>query len=344
MSRHHPFLLLVQARMRELAREPEVIFWVFIFPILLAVGLGIAFRNKPPDQIVVGVVETAGSRTILAALTPADGFVVQVVSPAEAAQRLRLGKISIVVVPGASYEYRYDPTRPDSVLARQKVHDALQRAAGRADPVEVRDTLITEPGARYIDFLIPGLLGMNIMSGGMWGVGFHIVDMRTRKLLKRLIATPMKRTHFLGAIMTSRIILVLAEMVLLLAFGRLIFHLVIQGSLWTITLLAVLGAFVFSGLGLLVASRTAKIETASGLMNLVMLPMFVFSGIFFSSDRFPATIHPFVKALPLTALNDALRATILEGADLPSQAGHVLILLAWGVLSFAFALKIFRWN
>jgi ABC transporter DrrB family efflux protein len=317
---------------------------VFIFPILLAVGLGIAFRNKPPDQIAVGVVETAGSRTILAALTPADGFVVQVVSPAEAAQRLRLGKISIVVVPGTSYEYRYDPTRPDSVLARQKVHDALQRAAGRADPVEVKETLTTEPGARYIDFLIPGLLGMNIMSGGMWGVGFHIVDMRTRKLLKRLIATPMKRTHFLGAIMTSRIILVLAEMVLLLAFGRLIFHLVIQGSLWTITLLAILGAFVFSGLGLLVASRTAKIETASGLMNLVMLPMFVFSGIFFSSDRFPTAIHPLVKALPLTALNDALRATILEGADLPSQAGHVLILLAWGVLSFAFALKIFRWN
>jgi len=144
--------------------------------------------------------------------------------------------------------------------------------------------------------------------------------------------------------MTSRMILVFAEMALLLFFGWLVFHLVIQGSLLTITLLAVLGAFVFSGLGLLVASRTAKIETASGLMNLVMLPMFVCSGIFFSPDRFPAAVRPLIEALPLTALNDALRATILEGAGLPSQAGRIAIMLAWGVTSFVVALKIFRWN
>jgi ABC-2 type transport system permease protein len=344
MSGRHPFLLLILARMRELMREPEVVFWVFIFPILLAIGLGMAFRNKPPDEIVVGVVEAEGSGPVLAALSPSHGFVAETVSDAEAAKRLRLGKVALVVVPGATYEYRYDPTRPDSVLARQRVHDALQRAAGRADPVAVKETLITEPGARYIDFLIPGLLGMNIMSGGMWGVGFLLVDMRTRRLLKRLIATPMKRTDFLGAIMTSRIILVLAEMALLLIFGRLIFHLVVQGSLWTVILLAVLGAFVFAGLGLLVASRTARIETASGLMNIVMLPMFVFSGIFFSSDRFPAAMQPFVKALPLTALNDALRAAILEGADLSSQAGRVLVMLVWGVVASVVALKLFRWN
>jgi len=344
MRGRHPFLLLVLARMRELMREPEVVFWVFIFPILLAIGLGIAFRNKQPDQVVVAVVEADGSGPIVAALSPANGFVAETVSADEAAKRLRLGKVALVVVPGAEYEYRYDPTRPDSVMARHLVDDALQRAAGRIDPVKGRETLVTEPGARYIDFLIPGLLGMNIMSGGMWGVGFLLVDMRTRKLLKRLIATPMKRTDFLGAIMTSRIILVLTEMTLLLIFGRLIFHLVVQGSLWTVIVLAVLGAFVFAGLGLLVASRTARIETASGLMNIVMLPMFVFSGIFFSSDRFPAAIQPFVKALPLTALNDALRAAILEGADLASQAGRILIMLVWGVVAFVVALRLFRWN
>jgi ABC-2 type transport system permease protein len=344
MSRRHPFVLLVLARMRELMREPEVVFWVFVFPILLAVFLGVAFRNKPPDRIVVGVVSVDGSEKVVSALRPQDGFLVETFPAAEAADRLRLGKLALVVVPGASYEYRYDPTRPDSVLARQKVHDALERAAGRADPVPVRETLVTEPGARYIDFLIPGLLGMNIMSGGMWGVGFLIVDMRSRKLLKRLIATPMRRADFLGAIMTSRMILVFAEMALLLFFGWLLFHLVIRGSLVTITLLAVLGAFVFSGMGLLVACRTAKIETASGLMNLVMLPMFVCSGIFFSPDRFPAAVQPLVKALPLTALNDALRAAVLEGADLPSQTARIAILLAWGIASFAVALKIFRWS
>src|SRR5258706_9632457 len=260
MTRRPPFLLLVLARMRELMREPEVVFWVFIFPILLAIGLGIAFRNKQPDQIAVAVVEADGSGPIVAALSPANGFVSEAVPAAEAAKRLRLGKVALVIVPGAEYEYRYDPTRPDSVLARQRVHDTLERAAGRADPVTVRETLITEPGARYIDFLIPGLLGMNIMSGGMWGVGFLLVDMRTRRLLKRLIATPMRRADFLGAIMTSRMILVLGEMALLLFFGWLVFRLVIQGALLTSTLLAGLGAFVFSGLGLRVACPTSTIE------------------------------------------------------------------------------------
>jgi len=344
MSRRHPFLLLTLARLRELMREPEVVFWVFVFPILLAVGLGVAFRNKPPDEVIVGVVAADGSDRLVAVLKPQDGFRVTTIAASEAADRLRLGKVALVVVPGPSYEYRYDPTRPESVLARQRVHDALERAAGRADPVAVRETLVTEPGARYIDFLIPGLLGMNIMSGGMWGVGFMLVEMRSRKLLKRMIATPMRRSHFLGAIMASRMILVFGEMTLLLIFGWIVFHLAIRGSLLTITLLSILGAFVFSGMGLLVASRTAKIETASGLMNLVMLPMFVCSGIFFSPDRFPAAAQPFVNTLPLTLLNDALRATILEGASLASQAGRVAVLLAWGIASFAAGLRIFRWN
>jgi len=344
MSDRHPFVELFLARLREFAREPEVIFWVFGFPILLAVGLGIAFRNKPPDEIVVGVVDASGFEDTLRALPPAAGFRAERVSESEGVQRLRLGKVAIVVVPGSPVEYRFDATRPESVFARQRVDDALQRAAGRADLLPVREKLSTEPGARYIDFLIPGLLGMNIMSGGMWGVGFVIVEMRSRKLLKRLIATPMRRGHFLGAMMASRMLMVFGEMILLLAFGWLVFGMVVQGPIWIIALLSLLGAFVFSGLGLLVASRARKIETVSGLMNLVMLPMFVLSGIFFSADRFPAAVQPFVKALPLTALNDALRAVILEGADLSSQWARLLLLAGWGAVSFLLALRVFRWT
>ncbi len=203
---------------------------------------------------------------------------------------------------------------------------------------------MTEPGARYIDFLIPGLLGMNIMSGGMWGVGFVLVEMRTRKMLKRLAATPMRRADFFGAMMTSRMALVFGEMVLLLVFGWLVFGLLIRGSLLAIAFLVLLGASVFSGLGLLVASRARKIETVSGLINLVMLPMFVFSGIFFSSERFPAVLQPFIKALPLTALNDSLRAVILEGASLGSQWARVAVMAAWGLVAFLIALRKFRWT
>jgi ABC transporter DrrB family efflux protein len=338
------FLQLLLARLLEWRREPEVLFWVFVFPILLAIGLGIAFRNKPAEVTAVGVVDGPGAEAIVSGLPADAGFEVEIGSADEVTKSLRLGKVALVVVPGSPREYRFDPTRPESVLARRSVDDALQRAAGRADPVAIVESHVTEPGARYIDFLVPGLLGLNIMSGSMWGVGYYLVEVRSRKLLKRLIATPMRKSSFLAAMIASRVLLVFAEMGLLLAFGWLAFGIVLQGSLWLVTALSVLGAVVFAGLGLLVASRARKIETVSGLMNLVMLPMFVLSGVFFSSDRFPDAVQPFVKALPLTALNDALRAVVLEGSGVSAQLVPIGILAAWGVVSFFLALRVFRWS
>jgi ABC-type multidrug transport system permease subunit len=255
-----------------------------------------------------------------------------------------MGKTDIVVASGSPYEFRFDPTRPESVLARSRVDDALQRASGRMDVVQTSDKLVTQPGSRYIDFLIPGLLGMNLMGGGLWGVGFVTVDMRVKKLLKRLVATPMKKSHFLMALMGSRLLFMLPEVALLLAAGVIIFGVAINGSVFSILLVCVLGALSFAGLGLLVASRAQKIETVSGLMNLVMLPMWLLSGIFFSSDRFPDGVQPFIKALPLTMLNDSLRAVILEGTSLPALWLPLLGLALWGSISFALALRWFRWN
>lgn len=344
MIRAGPFCHLLLARMREALREPEVIFWIFGFPILLALGLGIAFRNKPPDRIFVAVERQAGSAELAKSLNRSQQLSAQVLSADECASRLRLGKVALVVVPGRSVEYRYDPTRPDSVLARALVDEALQRSAGRRDPLERIESPVVEPGARYIDFLIPGLLGLNLMSGGLWGVGFVIVDMRTRKLLKRLVATPMRKSEFLAAMMASRIVFMLVETVLLLAFGRLVFDIVIRGSILAALAIGLLGALCFGSLGLLVASRAQKIESVSGLMNLVMLPMFVFSGIFFSSERFPEILQPVIRALPLTALNDALRAVIIEGATFPSQLGQVVCLLLWTAIPFTLSLRWFRWT
>ncbi len=339
-----PLAQLLFSRLREFWREPEVLFWVFGFPVLLALGLGIAFRDRPKDVVAVAVVAQPGAEQVAAALSAQSEFHVHQLGLAEATKELRLGKVALVVLPGRPLDYVFDPTRPDSALARQRVDDALQRAAGRTDALPVRERLMTEPGARYIDFLIPGLLGMNIMSGGMWGVGYALVEMRMRRLLKRLAATPMRRSDFLAAMMASRMLLVFLEMILLLAFGWLVFGLKVQGSLLWVGLISFFGAFAFAGLGLLVGSRTHKTETVGGLINLVMLPMFVFSGVFFSSDRFPDVAQPVIKALPLTALNDALRAVILEGASLPSQALRISIMVAWGAISFVVALRTFRWS
>ena len=344
MSDRNPCHQLFLARMRDFYRQPEVIFWVFGFPILLAVGLGIAFREKAPDEISVGIVRGASDEQALAAFDTKDGFKVKVIDAVDSENELRLGKVAIVVLPAAEPTLRFDPTRPESVLARARVDAALQRAAGRVDPLTLREDLVTKPGARYIDFLIPGLLGMNIMSGGLWGIGFVIVEMRSRKLLKRLIATPMKKSHFMAAAIAARMVLVIGEVTLLLFFGWLVFDLVIQGSWAFVMALSFLGAFTFAGIGLLVASRARKVETVSGLMNLVMMPMFVTSGVFFSSERFPDVVQPIVKALPLTALNDALRAVILEGADITSQLPRIAIIAAWGLVTFVLALRSFRWN
>ena len=339
---------LLEARMKELWREPEVIFWVFVFPLLLALGLGIAFRNKPADVTPVAVVANSRAQQVLDLLQRSpDKASIQadVVDAATAYDKFRLGTYALVITADdGGFHYRYDPARPESVLARTQVDDVLQTASGRASPLKTDASQSSEPGARYIDFLIPGLLGMNLMNSGMWGIGFALVDMRQRKLLKRFVASPMRRTDFLLALGSSRLVLMLVEVGLLLGFGVLVFHMRVEGPLLAILLVAALGAVSFGGIGLLTASRAQKIESVSGLINLVMMPMWIFSGVFFSYERFPAIVQPAIKALPLTALNDALRAIILQGAGLGSQAARISILAAWGVVSFVLALKWFRWS
>ena len=299
-------------------REPEVIFWVFLFPLLLAFGLGIAFRSRPASVPNVAIAAGPGADAVLQlAQRSPQSLHAQIVPEAEALDGFRLGRYDLVIIPGSGdarcvqLEYRYDPARPESVLARAQADDALQAAAGRKNPLPTSARASSEPGARYIDFLIPGLLGMNLMNSGMWGMGFALVDYRQRKLLKRYVATPMRRSDFLLALTSSRLVLMVLELGLLLGLGIFFFHMRVVGSWLAIVLLGALGAAAFAGLGLLTASRAQKIETVSGLMNLVMMPMWIFSGVFFSYERFPAVVQPLIRALPLTALNDALRATIL---------------------------------
>src|ERR1700723_2409661 len=343
------YMHLLGARMLELKREPEVVFWVFVFPLLLALGLGIAFRNKPADSVRVAIVAGAGSQDAQALLVRSsqhDLFKVQTLNADQAHKGFRLGKFDIVVEPDGKggMEYRYDPARPESVLAKAEVNDALQSAAGRKDVVATKAVTSSEPGSRYIDFLIPGLVGMNLMNSGMWGIGFALVDMRQRKLLKRFVGTPMRRGDFLLALLSSRLVLMIIEIGLLLALGVMVFHMKVLGSIFEIALLGAVGAMCFGGIGLLTASRAQKIESVSGLMNLVMMPMWIFSGVFFSYERFPTVIQPLIKALPLTALNDALRASILEGTPLFRQWPRLLLMVLWGGLSFVLALKWFRWT
>ncbi len=334
---------LTLARFRLFFREPSAMFWTFGFPVVLAVALGVAFRNRPPEPVFVAVEAGPDAERTRAELASSD-VKVTVEDEATARAELRVGKVSVVVIPGAPRAYRYDETRPQARLARLLVDDRLQRAEGRADPTRVTDEHVTEPGARYIDFLVPGLVGMTLMSSSMWGIGYVIVELRTKKLVKRMLATPMRKGDFLLSFVVMRALFVLIEVPILVGFGWAAFGVRVVGSVLLVLAVSLLGALAFAGLGLLVASRAENTQTVGGLMNLVMMPMFVGSGVFFSSANFPDAAQPVLRALPLTALNDALRAVINEGAGAGAIARPMLILGVCGGLSFAAALKLFRWR
>ncbi len=342
--RRSPLAQLTLLRTKELLREPEAVFWVFAFPILLAIALGFAFRDKGPEKVPVGVVEGPGAHRLSASLSASEALHPRVYARQSGFEALRTGRISLLIEEGPPLVFHLDPTRPDSRTARFEASDALERAAGRRDLVPVKESLVTGKGARYIDFLIPGLLGLNLMGTGMWGIGFSIVNARTRKLLKRLVATPMRRTDYLLAQILARLAFLVAEVAILVFFGWLLFDVGIRGPLWVFVAVNLMGAMSFAGLGLLVAARPETIEAVSGWMNVVMVPMWVFSGVFFSSERFPDAMQPFINALPLTALNQALRAVMNEGAGLLSVAPQMGNLAVWGTVSFLIALRIFKWR
>jgi ABC-type multidrug transport system permease subunit len=343
-ARPNPLVELTRARVLELIREPEAVFWVFVFPILLAGILALAFRSRPPDVLPVAVVDGPGADARLAALSTAPELAPRVLSEAEAHVSLARGRVVLLVSSDVVPSYIYDPANAESRAARFAVDSALQRASGRTDIFSARVEEVTEPGSRYVDFLVPGLLGMNLMGTGMWGIGFSLVVARNGNLLKRLIAAPARRSHVLGAQLASRLIFLVPEAGALLLFAHFVLGVPLRGSLVLLTGIALLGALAFSGLGLLAAARPRTIEGVSGLMNLVMVPMWIFSGIFFSTERFPAEMQPFVRALPLTALNDALRGVMLEGTGLIALLPEVALLALWGAVSFMIALKIFRWQ
>lgn len=341
----NPLRELVLSRLREFWREKGILFWVFGFPVLMTIGLGIAFRSRPPELPRVAVVADERSRSLEQALVSSARLAARTSSAAEAQRDLKRGKVDIVVELGGPYPvYHYDSLKEQSQLARLLTDEVLQRAAGRRDALPVIDAQLSELGSRYIDFLLPGLIGLNLMGSSMWGVGYNFVVQRKRRMLRRLAVTPMRRHHLFLAYFSARSLLLVLELFVLVVFGRLAFGTVIQGSYLSFFALSVGGAACFAGISLLIGARVENTESANGWMNLVQLPMWVLSGAFFSYERFPEWLHAPIRALPLTALVDGLRAICNDGVALTELGQELAVLLVWGAVSSVIALKTFRWQ
>lgn len=340
---------LVSCRLREFLREPEVIFWVYGFPLILAVSLGWAFSDKAPPGPTMDIQDTPDKKRAedLAALLDDERWgsekpTVEVHTKEECKARAGRGETALYLIPHADrIEYVYDPARKESVQARYWIEALLSRKTLRNDTAN--DTKMTDYGRRYIDFLLPGLIGANIMGGGLFGIGFALVDMRVRKLFKRFVATPMRHSDFLLSMLISRLFFLVPEMAVLLTVGYFWYEVPIRSPLSLIVVIFI-GTASFAGIGMLMGCRTEKTETASGTINLLIMPQWIFSGVLFSSKNFPAEAQPFIQALPLTQLNDAMREVMLEGQTLADVWWRLLILLAYGVVTFALALRFFKWR
>ncbi len=344
--RLHPLTELARARLLEFLREPEATFWVFIFPIGMALALGFAFRDKAPEPVAVGITGQAQTSVLREAMTRSALLKPRLFSSlSEGRAALRTGKIALLIENGSSIVYWYDPTRPDSRLARFEVDKAVQEAAGRRDAAPVRDELVSEKGSRYIDFLMPGLLGLNLLSTSVWGIGYSIVNARIKKTLKLMTATPMRRSDFLLAQMLSRFVLLALEAAVIVAFGMLVFQVPLRGSPAALALLCVVCGLSFGGsrAPLRVARpdprRRQRPDQPDPRPDVALLRRLLLAGAV--PEGAPGSA---IQALPLTAANEALRAVMLEGRSLATLPSQLAILAVWGIVSYVIALKIFRWQ
>ena len=338
----HALVQLTLVRIREFVRESEAVFWAVFFPVLLTAGLGLAFRGGTGDVLKVAT----SSATLAVSMQSDASLAVSVTDEAAARHALAIGRVVLVAdeLPDGSVRFQYDDTNPEGRAAQSLADAAIQRAAGRRDPVRVDQQLVREPGSRYVDFVVPGLVGLGIMSNCLWGLGFSIVDARRRKLTRRLMATPMPRSYYLLSYLCWRMLVLGVEAGVPIGFGMLVFGVPVRGRFVDLVAICVTASLTFSAMGLLIASRARTIEAVSGLTNLVQLPMWILSGVFFSAQRFPAAVQPLIKALPLTAVIDALRAHMLQGATLAEVGAQLGTLSAWLVVCFVLALKLFRWR
>jgi ABC-type multidrug transport system permease subunit len=366
---------LTTALFLEIIREPGVLFWGILFPILMSLGLGLAFTKQKDVLRKVAVIRTTGSSAAGSSgvyyflenscernsSQEKDGyrwkyvikddklgnsvFLFYEMDWDQAMVFLKRGTVSLLLYGKNDVtEYHFDPMNSDAELTYLKLSSII--GAGDILPVSSNSEIkpLTVTGTRYIDFLLPGLITMGVMMSTMWGISYGIIEKRSKKLLRRLIATPMRKSHFLIALITVRVTMNFIEALILLLFALITFNMTIQGDVSSLILMFLAGNIAFAGIAVFVSSHTSNTEVGNGLINFVVFPMMVLSGIFFSYHNFPDWSIPVIQILPLTMLTDGIRSIFNEGAGYREVVLPIFILTTTGIAFFAAGLKIFKWH
>ncbi|MFC1815431.1 ABC transporter permease [Thermodesulfobacteriota bacterium] len=378
LIRQKQLVHLISAHFKEVIREPAVLFWGIIFPMLMSLGLGIAFTKKvdivrnvaliEPGRINVSAprqasgiekflqqkaekIKSGRDEPVRYQITIKDdqlgntSFLFQKTGWENAMTLMKRGSLSVVITEmNDRIQYHFDPSNSDAQLTYLKLSKIFNSKASTRREAAGNIKALTVRGTRYIDFLVPGLMAMGIMMSCMWGLSYGLIEKRSQKLLRRMVATPMKKSHLLMALMIVRIAMNLIESGLLFIFAHLVFDITIQGNPAALLAIFLAGNIAFAGVAIFVSSHTERTETGNGLINVVVMPMMVLSGIFFSYHNFPEWSLVFIQKLPLTLLADGLRSIFIEGAGFSEISVPAVILTAIGIFFFSIGLKIFKWH
>ncbi len=345
---NHPILLLILSNFREFLRQPGAVFWAVFFPVLMAGGLGLAFTQKGELTQRIGFVgnsettEEKWTKKIGNDKTGFTNYEFLNVDFEEALVLLKRGTIDVIIIKnGDEYEYHFDPLNPEAQLAYMQLGSVLkgQEAVTSGDDI----VPLTQIGNRYIDFLVPGLMAMGVMMSCMWGISYGLIEKRSKMLLRRMVATPMKKSHFMVAVLASRTVMCAVEASLLVGFSWRFFDVRLEGSFSALLVLFLSGTLAFAGIAILTASRTSNTYVGNGILNAVVMPMMILSGIFFSYQSFPAWAVSIIKLFPLTIFADSARAIFIEGAGWAQMMLPIGVLGGLGLICMVIGVRVFKW-
>lgn len=330
------FLALLKARNLEFLRDRSALGWNFIFPFLLILGFAFAFSGDGKPLFKVGVLnDSPNARAAVKFFETRYLEFIPYRDPDTALDKVRTHKIELLIDLKA-HRYWLNDTNHNGYIAEKLLQGS--------DPGMFAKATVSGRAIRYVDFVLPGIIAMNMMFSCLFGVGYVIVRYRKNGMLKRLKATPLTALEFLGAQVLSRLLLVLMVSGIVFFGSKLLIGFEVRGSYLGLLLLAVSGALCLISLGLLTAARSASEEFAGGLLNLLSWPMMFLSGVWFSLEGSPHALQVAAQFLPLTHLIDGARAVMNDGASLRDVLPQVGILAGMSLVLMAVSARLFCWD